>query len=118
MSRPGGFFKPGNTFGKGGRRKEKQFLEALDMEIKAAPDERGLRVIARKLLTLAADGDIQAIKEVANRIDGMPVATVDFNTQVTDARDLPDSDLIDIATTGSFRTLIEAECKEEPDPVH
>ena len=57
--------------------REKLFFDALMLEMKEAPDLRGMRPIARKLLDLAVSGDIQAIKEVGNRIDGMPVQQID-----------------------------------------
>ncbi len=66
-------FQPGNKLATGGR-KEKPFRDALRAEIAAAEaandDPRALRKIARKLLGSAAEGDIQAIKEVADRLDG------------------------------------------------
>jgi hypothetical protein len=47
------------------------------MEIKAAGDDhRCLRRIARKLLELAEGGDLGAIKELADRIDGKPTQMV------------------------------------------
>jgi hypothetical protein len=57
----------------GGRPKEKPFRDALRMEIaQATADDslRSLRRIARKLLDEASEGDLQAIKEVADRMDG------------------------------------------------
>ena len=72
-------FQPGNPGG--GKRKEKLGFDSLMMEMKAAEDMRGMRVIARKLLDLAVSGDMQAIKEVFNRIDGMPIATVEATTE-------------------------------------
>ena len=74
-------FQPGNKLG--GKRKEKLGYDALMMEMKEAEDLRGMRVLARKLLDLAASGDMQAIKEVFNRIDGMPVQQIDQNVDVT-----------------------------------
>lgn len=71
-------FTPGNN----GRLKQKQFFDAIMLEMKAAEDTRGMRPIVRKLLDMAVAGDIQAIREVANRIDGMPVQQVDQNTEV------------------------------------
>ena len=54
-----------------GRRQEKPFREALLMEIKeAGEDHKQLRRIARALLSKAEDADIQAIKEIADRLDG------------------------------------------------
>ena len=72
-------FQPGNK----GRIKEKHCYDALMLEMRAAEDLRGVRVIARKLLDLAAQGDLQAIKEVFNRIDGMPVQQIDQNIETT-----------------------------------
>jgi hypothetical protein len=68
-------FQPGNKLGS--RRKDKIALDALLLEMKAAEEIRGMRIIARALLDLAAGGDLPAIKEVFNRIDGMPVQQID-----------------------------------------
>ena len=55
----------------GGRPKEKPFREALLMELKSAgEDHKTLRRIARAVISKAEDGDIQAIKEIADRLDG------------------------------------------------
>lgn len=52
-------------------RREKPFLEALRMELLAAgSDHRALRSIARQLIAKAEEGDMQAIKEFADRMDG------------------------------------------------
>jgi hypothetical protein len=71
-------FQPGNK----DQRKPKLLFDALMAEFKAveavdpqAP--RTMRSIARKLIAMADEGDIQAIKEVFNRIDGMPVQIVE-----------------------------------------
>jgi hypothetical protein len=54
-----------------GRRQEKPFRDALRMEIAAAgPNPLALRNIAKKLIELAEEGDMQAIKEFADRTDG------------------------------------------------
>ena len=57
--------------------REKPFREALWMEIKALDADQinnypkgSMRSIAQALLFRAADGDIAAIREVADRIDG------------------------------------------------
>ena len=61
-----------------GRRQEKPFRDALRMEIAAAgEDHKALRIVAAKLLELAQSGDMQAIKELADRSDGkVPQAVV------------------------------------------
>lgn len=54
-----------------GRKQEKPFRDALRLELAAADkDGRGLRAIARKLIEAAEEGKMDAIKEMADRIDG------------------------------------------------
>ncbi len=54
-------------------RREKPFLDALNMELKAAgKDHKALRAIAAQLISKAESGDMQAIKEFADRMDGKP----------------------------------------------
>lgn len=52
--------------------KEKSFANMLNIAIKEAHDEGRdkLRAVADKLVELAVNGDMQAIKEIADRIDG------------------------------------------------
>lgn len=55
----------------GSENKDKPFREALRMEISdAKKNPKILRKIAKSLLSLAAEGDVSAIKEVADRLDG------------------------------------------------
>jgi hypothetical protein len=74
-------FQPGNKGG--GKRKEKLFYDALMLAVKDTDNPRDLRKIAEKLLDMAIGGDIQAIKEVANRLDGMPVQAIDATIETT-----------------------------------
>ena len=54
-----------------GRRQEKPFRDALRMELSAAGENaKALRTIARKLISQAENGDLAAIKELADRVDG------------------------------------------------
>jgi hypothetical protein len=50
--------------------REKPFTDALRMEICSGNDPRHLRAIARNLIEMAEGGDLQAIKEVGDRLDG------------------------------------------------
>lgn len=61
-----------------GPKREKPFVEALRMEIAAGgQDHKTLRRIAAQLLAKAEEGDMQAIKELADRMDGkVPQALV------------------------------------------
>lgn len=75
-------FTPGKSGNPGGKAKEKLCFDALMIELKEAQAidpsaPRTMRSIARKLIAMADEGDIQAIKEVFNRIDGMPVQIVE-----------------------------------------
>ncbi len=59
--------------------KEKSFANMLNIAIKEAHDEGGnkLRAVADALIAKAVSGDVQAIKEVADRLDGkVPQAVV------------------------------------------
>lgn len=54
-----------------GPKREKPFRDALLMELKAAgEDHKTLRRIARAVISRAEEGEIQAIKEIADRLDG------------------------------------------------
>jgi hypothetical protein len=54
-----------------GRRQEKPFRDALILEIKAAGDDhKALRRVAAALLSKAMEGDMQAIRELGDRVDG------------------------------------------------
>jgi len=60
-----------------GRKQEKPFADALRMEIaEAGENHKQLRAIARTLIVKAAEGDMQAIKEFADRLDGKPAVQV------------------------------------------
>ncbi len=58
--------------------KEKSFANMLNIAIKEAHDEGRdkLRAIADKLVELAISGELQAIKEIADRIDGKPAQAI------------------------------------------
>ena len=66
-----------------GGAKAKPFRDALRMELAALGDDsKALRSVARKLIAQADSGDMQAIKELADRLDGKvatPIAGDDEN---------------------------------------
>ena len=67
-----------------GRRQEKPFRDALRLEIAAiGDDQKGLRQIARALITSASEGKMDAIKELADRIDGKPTQQLDIDAAVS-----------------------------------
>jgi hypothetical protein len=112
-------FTKGKSGNAGGKRNTTLFLDALTMEINKDQDRKRLRMIASKLLDMAEDGDIQAIKEVANRLDGTPAQTVDLNVADTrEVRDVGDAELAYIATNGGDGIAETTQGQNEPDRVH
>ena len=94
---------PRNKFGVQGPR-QKPFREALRAEIAEAQDDndyRSLRRIARRLLQLASGGDVRAIQEVSDRLDGK---APQFQTGDADefrrALEMSDDELGHIARSG------------------
>ena len=54
-----------------GRRAETPFAIALKMSVKALEgDRKGFRKVAEKLIEEAENGNMQAIRELADRLDG------------------------------------------------
>ena len=67
-----------NSGRRSGERPEKPFLEALRMEIsESATDHKKLRRIAKVLLARCEAGDMAAIKELADRLDGKPTQIIE-----------------------------------------
>jgi acetyl-CoA acetyltransferase len=95
-----GKFPPGNKIGKqfpkgttgnpSGRPKLTRLTDALREQItehlQGAPERTIAEAIARKLIKLALDGDIAAIREVFDRTEGKPKQAIDLDLQVSDWR--------------------------------
>ena len=63
-----------------GQQRDKPFRDALRMELAAAGENsKALRTIARKLIGQAEIGDMQAIKEIADRMDGKAAQAVEMS---------------------------------------
>jgi hypothetical protein len=74
-------FQPGQSGNPSGKPAQRPFLNALRMALtdpNGKPDDNmpKLRLIAAKLIEKAASGDPQAIKEIADRLDGKPAQSV------------------------------------------
>ena len=77
-------FKKGQSGNPGGRSSEKPFADALRMEIAdAGEDHKALRGVARKLIEQAEGGDIRAIRELADRLDGKPMQAVEASVDAS-----------------------------------
>ena len=70
----------------GSSNREKPFNDALRIALRGDPLR--LRRIAEKLAEKAEEGDLAAIREIADRLDGKPA-------QVIDCRDAPIEELTD-----------------------
>jgi hypothetical protein len=95
-------FPPGNNIGKqfpkgisgnpSGRPKLTKLTEALREqlaeEMPDAPEETVAEQIAKTLIKLALSGDVQAIKEIGNRTEGLPKQAIDLDLQINDWRTL------------------------------
>src|SRR5215472_10691635 len=63
-----------------GQQRDKLYREALRMELAAAGEDlKKLREIARVHIEKAAGGDMQAIKELADRLDGKPTQILEHS---------------------------------------
>lgn len=98
-------------------RRERFFLTALLMELKSAGSEMPkLRNIARALIAKAEEGDMAAIKEFADRIDGKVPQGLEHTGHIeTRTSELTDDDLERIATTSSTGT---AETPQSPSKLN
>jgi hypothetical protein len=64
------------------QQRDKIYREALRLELadmSEGADLKKLRQIARAHIEKAASGDMQAIKELADRLDGRPAQILDLN---------------------------------------
>jgi len=63
-----------------GQQRDKPYREALRMELAAAGDNmKKLREIAKVHIARCEAGDMQAIKELADRLDGRPAQILDHS---------------------------------------
>lgn len=78
IRRRNGQWRPGHSGNKGRSTKaDRRWRTALRMELKAGEGNgRGLRDIARVVIDLALAGDMRAIKEIGDRLDGRPAQQV------------------------------------------
>ncbi len=71
---PGGAPKGNNN-----ATKNKPWADAIRRYLTQNPDKREL--IIKRLFDMAEDGNLQAIKEIADRIDGKPAQSVAVSTE-------------------------------------
>ena len=102
----------------------KGWREAVECALKAYEDndiQRGaaLKAIGKKLISMALDGDMQAIKEIGDRLDGKAVQAVDANiNHSSNVDELTDAVLSRIATSSSAGASKEKGGTEELNSIH
>lgn len=74
--------------------------DALLRKVKQDPEK--LERIALKVLQMAEDGDMRAVKEIGDRLDGLPTQEVAVSNPAN-PRDLSDAELVEIIRTQSAR---------------
>ena len=82
--------------------KDKPWADALRLVV-FRDDEMGKRrllAIAEKCAAAAMGGDMQAIKEIGDRLDGKPAQEANITVTRISANELGDDELADIATGG------------------
>ncbi len=82
----------------------KPFTDVLRVALLSGGGRR-LRVIADKLVEKAEQGDLQAIREVIDRLDGKPVQAIERGD--LQLQDMTDGQLLAIARGGSREQLDE-----------
>lgn len=80
-------FKKGESGNPSGRPKTKDLSDALRRKLAEkmpdAADKTIADAVADSLVKKAIDGDVQAIREVWNRVEGMPLRTVDVDVEMS-----------------------------------
>lgn len=93
---------------------------AVHRESNGRGSPKWLDVIANRAVEAAADGDIQAMKEIGDRLDGKAQQGVTHandpeNPLFRGVNDLSDADLAAIIATGGARAVAAQEGEGEPD---
>lgn len=88
----GNRFKKGETGNPNGRPKLTKLTDALREQLAEtnpdAPEETVAEQIARALISEAKTGNVQAIREIADRTEGKPKQAIDLDLQINDWRTL------------------------------
>lgn len=104
-------------------RKDKLWRDALMVAVKRSDTEGRVMLakIAQKVVEAACEGDMQAIKEIGDRIDGKAPQSLDVTTRHEQSiSELSDAELAAIISgRGSSPGTAEAKAsKTKPDPLH
>jgi len=77
-------------------------IESAVMTDDPVAKRKRLNLIADRLVQMAQDGDIQAMREIGDRLDGKPSQSIDLTADVTNrAAGMSDDALAEIANAGN-----------------
>jgi hypothetical protein len=93
---------------------------ALERRVPADQRIKAIDELADKLLALGYEGDLSALQEIGNRLDGKPAQSLELSGNVGNksADELPDDELANIAARGRAGTAEASSSAQEPPPVH
>jgi len=104
--------QPGNSNAAKGRRLSSRLAKRLE-------ERQKIDDLADVLIAKALDGDMQAIKEIFDRVDGKAIQQIDATVrEITDAAELTDSELLNIAAASRARAAEQAGSEKESDSLH
>lgn len=86
--------------------KGKDWESALRRALAQHETRNALTAIAKQVVNKALDGDMSAIKEIGDRLDGKPAQSVDLSGSIEtrQPQEMDDAELQRIAAGGSTRT--------------
>ena len=103
-----------------GKRQEKLWRDALLLAVNAPGQEgkKKLRHIAETVVRLAMGGDMVAVKEIGDRLDGRPHQTVEASFR-QELCEIPDAELAAIIASGGGEGVAKPKNRTPgPDSVH
>jgi hypothetical protein len=72
----------------------------------AGKDHKALRRVAKALITKASDGDVSAIKEIGDRLDGRPTQATEISGPAGEPIQLEETPLTDAERIRALAALI------------
>ena len=92
----------GGQAGNNNATKNKVWTDALMRELTGNQNAEKLKKLAVKLIEMAEEGDIKAIKEIGDRLEGKPAQSIDATIANPDGTNLEASTDIEIARKLAF----------------
>jgi hypothetical protein len=111
-------WKKGQSGNPKGRAKDKSWADAIRIAVNEAyegGDRKKLRVLADRLVDKALEGEIAAMKEIGDRLDGKAAQSVDV-THHKSVEDMSDDELIEIIRSDGDND--EADGEEKLPSIH